>query len=166
MPEQAPLNDLEKETLALIKYHIRRIQLKIEAGRKDADDDKRLEILNNMSELAHSRAVSRKEDEKRLANEKADVLKWRQKADCPACNTTRKVTIVGQAKNEQFGWSLDVVKCTTCKTRFTNYMPNNWNDKLAFTENLLGKLFSGDPESKEILKQMEAKEIVDKQQAL
>lgn len=159
-PKSKFFTQLHRNLLNLASYHKNLIIEQHKAGIKDKDDDERLRILNDIPRLVNENINSKQNFENTKMEERENLLKLRQEADCPECKTTQRVKIVKQTVNKKFGWKLDVVKCRKCKTVFTNYMPNNWSDRLKFTENLISKLFEVDKNDKTLAETLEVENIL------
>src|SRR5438105_10236706 len=133
--------DVDREALDVATFHKKNI---LQAHAENIfvhDDELWLKFMDHIPKMVAAHAEARSKYEYQLKREEENNMKHRQAAECPQCKKVRKVKIKSETRNELFGWRLDVVQCSVCRKTFTNMLPNNWDERIKFYENLYLKLF-------------------------
>jgi hypothetical protein len=125
-------DDLSREFLDLLDYHKKCLLYLEESGKHDPERRKKLEIFDQLRELVYKRARERKKTIEREKAKQDKLMKDRMHAICHNCHADRPVEITGEEEEELFGFLCDTVKCTACGSEFTNSLPNNWEDRIAY----------------------------------
>jgi hypothetical protein len=142
--------------LELAEYHTQKILGNKERGFEFEEDNESLEILKKIPKLVYDNVRGWESFDLSQKKEEDDLLKRRKEAECPHCEKDRELTILGSTKNKDYGWKLDVVRCRHCKKKFTNYMPNNWNDMAEMMKMLFTTVHEEGKKKPEFAKHFEA----------
>ena len=125
---------IDRETLDLINYHKQCLEDAEKSGNHDPEYEEKIIVLDQLIEHVHERVIQKKilyEKEKQI---ESDLLQSRGHGDCPTCNDSMDVEIIGEEKNEELDVICDTVICKHCGTEFMNPMPNTWSDRLKLFE--------------------------------
>lgn len=155
----------EQQIFDLIEYHKNHLLAEVEEGTDDVETFQKLHYLEESRKLVEECAQQRYERKQKEISDEEEDLKKRSVDECPECEKQVPVTIIAEEKCAESGLLYDIVVCSVCQSEFAGSVPNNYNDRAKYFENLKTILLTVQENGETIAESIYGKERAEKEVA-